>query len=148
MNPKTLALMVVPLMTLRVVWGASPSLWLCALFWASTVALVGAWALLLHRRPIPAHGVVLVAAGAAMNGLVMIANGGMMPVVGKPADYQNSVWRAAQNGDHLLLLADNMAVGGLSPGDVLIVAGIAAGFAIGLVKAKRALFARLRPALG
>jgi hypothetical protein len=61
-------------------------------------------------------------AGAAMNATVIIANGGYMPVVG--LEEPMGAWRPADAGSHLLLLADRMAIGGFSPGDVVLMAAL------------------------
>jgi hypothetical protein len=60
--------------------------------------------------------------GAAMNAVVIIANGGYMPVVG--LDEPTGIWRPADSGSHLLLIADRMAFGGFSPGDFLLMAAL------------------------
>jgi hypothetical protein len=143
MSGKTVALMALPLISLRVAFMAFPSLWLAAALWLIAAVMVFGWAVLLRRGSIPIHGAIAVATGAFSNGLVMVVNGGVMPVHGLSPDLDGAGWRSAEHGGHLLFLADYMSLGGASPGDMLIAAGILFTLAIPPL---RALSRRLRPA--
>jgi hypothetical protein len=103
---------------------AFPSLWLAAGLWLIAAVMVFGWAVLLRRGSIPIHGAIAVAIGALSNGLVMVANGGVMPVHGLSPALDGGGWRSAEHGGHLLFLADYMSLGGASPGDMLIASGI------------------------
>ena len=116
--------MAVPLIGMRVAFMAFPSIWLATALWLVAGAMVFGWAHLLRRRAIPIHGAVAVAIGAFSNGLVMVVNGGVMPVIGMSPELDGIGWRSAEHGGHLLFLADRMALGGASFGDVLIASGI------------------------
>jgi hypothetical protein len=100
---------------------------------------------MLRERSIPIHGAILVGAGAVANGLVILSNGGAMPVIGMSAEAQGGAWRSADGGGHLLFLADRMALAGASPGDLMIVAGLLFTLAIPVLRGARALSRRLRP---
>jgi len=72
----------------------------------------------------------LIALGAALNALVVIANAGVMPVTGAPSQGVLGginpfvSWELASTDHHLLLLADAWALRGFSPGDLLALAGV------------------------
>ena len=148
MKPKYLALLLIPLLTLRVAWGAWPSIWLCAAFWLSAVTLAAVWADLLAQRAIHPRGLILVGVGAALNGTVMVANDGYMPVIGKPEGFQTAIWVSAETHGNLLFLADRMALGGVSPGDIFIGIGMLVSLAAGIAhwRVRRALRIEARPA--
>jgi hypothetical protein len=93
-------------------------------FWAAAILVATVWAQVLAQRAFRVHGIILMATGATLNGVVMIANGGFMPVVGKPDGFEYAIWTSAESRDNLLFLADRMALGGASPGDFLIALGV------------------------
>ena len=132
MNPRTVVLLLLPLLTIRFAWGAWPSIWLCAAFWCSAVLLTAAWASALRMRAISPQGMILVGVGAALNGVVMLVNGGFMPVVGKPAGFQYGIWASAEDHNRMLYLADRMAMAGGSPGDILIAIGVVISLILGI----------------
>jgi len=144
MNAKTVALMVLPLIGMRVAFMAFPSIWLAAGLWLVAGAIVAGWAHLLRKQAIPIHGAVAVGIGAFSNGLVMVANGGVMPVIGMSPELDSGAWRSADHGGHLLFLADRMTLGGASFGDLLIACGILFTLALPPL---RALSRRFRTAL-
>ncbi len=146
-TPKTLILLAIPLIGIRFAFMAFPSLWLAAVLWFAAELKVVGWAYLLRKRAIPLYGAFLVGLGAASNGLVMLANGGAMPVIGLSTELNSGGWRNAQPGDHLLFLADRMWLAGFSPGDLLIGIGILATLSVPLARTARVLSSRLRPAL-
>jgi hypothetical protein len=125
MTWKLLPLMAVPLIGVRVAHSATPSVELAALLWffASVAMLVG-WRQL-RRLAVPTHGAIFVGIGAFSNGLVLLVNRGVMPVNGLAPELDGGAWRSAEHGGHLLFLGDYMALGGASPGDLLVFAGLA-----------------------
>jgi hypothetical protein len=145
MNLKLVALMAVPLLGVRLAHTSDPSLWMATVLWLCAGVAILLWTRMLRRGGIPVHGAVLVAAGALSNGLVLLANGGIMPVHGMSPDADGGVWRSAEHGGHLLFLADRMSLGGSSPGDLLVLAGmlftIGAMIARGTWKRRRAIAA-------
>jgi hypothetical protein len=141
MSGKLIALGAIPLIGIRITYMVSPTLWLAAALWIVAGLMVIGWAYLLRKRSIPIHGAVVVALGAFSNALVMVANGGVMPVIGMSPEMDGGGWRSAEHGGHLLFLADRMALGGASPGDLLIISGILFTLAIPTVR----LASRLRP---
>jgi hypothetical protein len=130
MNLKLVALMAVPLVGVRFAHSASPSIWLAGALWLSASFAIFVGINMLRRHSVPIHGALLVAAGAVMNGVVILANGGVMPVHGMAAETANGAWRSADHGGHLLFLGDYMALGGASPGDLLVFAGLVITFAL------------------
>ena len=139
-----MAFMVVPLVGIRFAYMAFPSLWLAVALWLAAGAMVYAWAHLLRQRAIPLYGLVLVAAGVVSNGLVMLVNGGVMPVIGMSSELDSGTWRSAEHGGHLLFLADRMSLAGASPGDLLILAGIFFSLSVPFIRATRSVSRRLR----
>ena len=137
MNLKFVGLMAVPLLGIRVAHGADPSLWMATLLWLIAGAAILIWIRMLRRAAFPIHGAVLVAIGALCNGLVLVANGGMMPVHGMSPEQDSGVWRSAEHGGNLLFLADRMSLAGSSPGDVLVVAGVVITLGATIVRGAR-----------
>jgi len=124
-----------------------PTLLMAAVVCLSAAALVFVWARLLRQTAIPVYGAFLVGVGALSNGLVILVNGGVMPVIGLPAGSAGGFWRSAEHGGHLLFLADRMALAGASPGDLLILAGLLFTLAVPLLRGARCLYLqRRRPA--
>ena len=146
MNAKTVALMVIPLISIRVAYMAFPSLWLATGLWLVAAAMVVAWAHLLRRRSIPLYGAAIVGLGALMNGLVMLVNGGIMPVHGATEEIAFGAWKSAEDGGHLLFLGDRMSWGGASPGDFLILTGLTFSLGIVAVRVLRSRFGTNRMA--
>jgi hypothetical protein len=144
MNPKLLPLLVIPLLVFRQAHSINPTLWLAGALWLLAGVALLIWLNYLRRASIPVHGAVLVAAGALSNGLVMLVNGGVMPVNGMSPEMDSGAWRSADHGGSLLLLADHMALGGMSPGDFLVAAGILFTFGLILLRGVRSLSERLR----
>ena len=144
MNLKLAGLMAISLLGVRVAHTAAPSMWLATALWffAGIAIIVGIR--MLQRRAIPIHGAVLVAAGALSNGIVILVNNGVMPVHGMPAGAGNGAWRSADHGGHLLFLADRMSLGGASPGDLLVAAGVMFTLGVILVWGARARSHRIR----
>ena len=145
MNAKILFLTSLPLMTMRVVWYAMPSVAMSLAFWGALFLVIAAWSSFLRKRAVPRHCIAIAALGATMNALVVSINGGFMPVHGKPAEFQEGVWRSAEQGGHLLFLADRMSLGGASPGDFFLLAGVMVGVSIGVMRSAQAISRRLRP---
>jgi hypothetical protein len=143
LNSKTLLLASLPLLTVRVAWFAWPSLALGVAFWGALLLLIAGWATFLGRRAIPRHCVYMAAAGALLNGIVVVANSGYMPVHSLDVDAEAGIWRSAEHGGNLLFLADRMSWGGASPGDFFLAAGIAIGLSIAVTRAVRG-FSRRR----
>lgn len=139
LNPKTLLLASLPLISVRVAWYAWPSVALSVAFWSALLLVIAGWAVFLRRRAIPRHCIVLAGIGAWLNGVVVVANGGYMPVHGMSAELNDGIWRSADAGGNLLFLADRMAWGGASPGDFFLAAGIVLGLSIAVVRASRSL---------
>jgi hypothetical protein len=124
MNLKLVALMAIPLVGVRVAHSAAPSMELAAVLWLfSSFAMLVGWRML-RRLAIPIHGALLVGAGALSNGLVLLVNGGVMPVNGLAPEAGSGAWRSAEHGGHLLFLADYVSLGGASPGDLFVFAGM------------------------
>ena len=144
LNPKALALACVPLLTVRVAWFAWPSAALSAAFWVAVLLVIAGWAIFLRRRAIPRHCIVLAGLGAFLNGVVVVANGGFMPVHGLRPDAEAAIWRSAEHGGNLLFLADRMSWGGASPGDLFLAAGIAIGLSLAVIRAAHAFAQRRR----
>jgi hypothetical protein len=138
LNPKLLPLLAVPLIAARTLHVDAPSLWLATALWLLAGVAVLVWVHFLRRTAIPIHGAVLVAFGALCNGLVMLLNGGVMPVHGITPELERGPWRDAGDGGHLLFLADRMSLGGASPGDLLIVAGLVFTFGVLVSRGGRA----------
>jgi hypothetical protein len=141
--------MLIPVLTLRLAWGTWPSIWLCAAFWAGAIVVATLWAHVLAQNAFRVHGIILMATGATLNGVVMIANGGYMPVIGKPAGFEYAIWASAESHTNLLFLADRMALGGVSPGDILIAVGVFTNILTGIAhwRARRQLRAAPAPVL-
>ena len=148
MNAKILFLTSLPLMTMRVAWYAWPSLAMSVAFWGGLLLVIAGWSAFLRKRAIPRHCVAIAAIGASLNAIVVLFNGGYMPVHGKPAEFQEGVWRSAEQGGQLLFLADRMSWGGASPGDFFLLAGVMVGVSIGVMRSARAISRRLRPVQG
>jgi hypothetical protein len=119
-----MALMALPLLGVRVAHTTDPSLWLATVLWLLAGVAILLWVRMLRMSGVPIHGGLLVAAGALSNGLVLLANGGVMPVHGMSPAADAGVWRSTDHGGHLLFLADRMSLGGSSPGDLLVLAGV------------------------
>ena len=143
MNLKLVALMAIPLLGVRVAHMSSPSLWMATALWLAAGAAVLVWIHFLRRTAIPIHGAVLVATGALANGVVLLLNGGIMPVHGMSPELDNGAWRSADHGGSLLFLADRMALGGASPGDMLVAAGLLFTFGVMMVRGGRGMVRRL-----
>ena len=144
MNLKLVGLMAIPLLGVRVALTSSPSLLMSSMLWLCAGVAILIWIRMLRRAGIPAQGAMLVAIGALSNGLVMLVNGGTMPVHGMSASADAGVWRSADHGGHLLFLADRMSLAGASPGDLLVAAGLLFTFAVMVVRARRAYTDRRR----
>ena len=143
LNPKLVPLLAVPLIAVRTLHVESPSIWLATALWLVAGVAVLVWVHFLRRTGIPIHGAILVAAGAMSNGLVMLLNGGIMPVHGVTAAFDSGAWRSADHGGHLLFLADRMSLGGASPGDLLILAGLVFTFGVLFSRGGRVLARRV-----
>jgi len=76
-------------------------------------------------------------AGVVLNGLVILANGGRMPVVSYHSDYYGTLWQPATSQTHYVFLADQPFFGYASFGDIVIVVGV-------VVVVASALYGRLR----
>ena len=144
MNAKLLFLTSLPLMTMRVAWYAWPSLAMSVAFWGGLLLVIAGWSAFLRKRAIPRHCIAIAAMGAAMNAIVVLANEGYMPVHGMPAEFQEGIWRSAEEGGNLLVLADRMSWGGASPGDFFLLAGIVVGISIAVARGSRAISRRMR----
>jgi hypothetical protein len=142
-NPKLVPLLAVPLVAARTLHVDSPSLWLATALWLLAGVAVLVWVHFLRRTAMPIHGAVLVASGALCNGLVMLLNGGVMPVHGVTPAMDAGAWRSADHGGHLLFLADRMSLGGASPGDLLILSGLVFTFGVLVSRGGRAVVSRL-----
>ena len=142
LNPKILALTSLPLMCMRVLWYALPTMAMSIAFWGALFLVIAGWSSFLRKRAIPRHCIAIAAIGAGLNALVVLINGGYMPVHGKPGEFQEGIWRSAEQGGHLLFLGDRMSWGGASPGDFFLVAGILVGLTIAVTRAGRALSQR------
>ena len=147
MSLKLVGLMAVPLLGVRVAHDADPSLWMATVLWFVAGSAILIWIRMLRRAAIPLHGGVLVAVGSLCNGLVLLTNGGMMPVHGMSPAQDSGVWRSAEHGGNLLFLADRMSLAGCSPGDVLVAAGVLVTFGTMIVRGVRAKRARMAPSL-
>jgi hypothetical protein len=145
MNAKILFLTSLPLMTMRVAWYAWPSLAMSVAFWGGLLLVIACWSAFLRKRAIPRHCVAIAAIGASLNAIVIMFNGGYMPVHGKPAEFQEGVWRSAEQGGHFLFLADRMSLGGASPGDFFLLAGVMVGVSMALIRSARSISRRPRP---
>jgi hypothetical protein len=130
-NPKLVALLAVPFLVVGEAHAMYPSLWLTTVLWFSAGGAILIWVHFLRRTSIPIHGAVLVAIGALCNGVVLLANDGMMPVHGVSTDFDSGAWRSAEHGGHLLFLADRMSLLSCSPGDLLVISGLL--FVIGVI---------------
>jgi hypothetical protein len=142
LSPKLLVLASLPLLTVRVAWLAWPSTALGMAFWGALLLVIAGWASFLGKRAIPRHCIYLAAAGALLNGMVTVANGGYMPVHGLEIDAEGAIWRSAEHGGNLLFLADRMSWGGASPGDFFLAAGIAIGLSVAVTRGARAIAQR------
>ena len=131
-------------MSMRVLWYALPSLAMSVAFWGALFLVIAGWSSFLRKRAIPRHCIAIAAIGASLNALVVLINGGYMPVHGKPAEFHEGIWRSAEQGGHLLFLGDRMSWGGASPGDFFLAAGILVGLTIAITRASRALSRRFR----
>lgn len=109
-----------------------PAIWLCeccAILWLVLRAV---------RSPRARAGVMLVLCGLMLNGLVITANAGTMPVVGMPATLHPAgpMWEAATPDTRLAFLADQAQLGLFSIGDlVMLLGGILIIFSIWLPRA-------------
>lgn len=146
-KPRTLILLAIPLILIRIAFMAFPSLWLAGALWLASGVKVFGWTSVLRRRSVPLHGAFLVGVGASANALVMLANGGAMPVFGMSTELNGGGWKHAEGGGHLLFLADRMSLAGFSPGDAMIGIGILFTLSFVAFRGVRALSARLRPAM-
>ncbi len=144
MSPKTLAFITISMLGVSVTHMAFPSLWMATALWLGAAVMIVVWARMLRRRDIPIYGAVLVGIGALSNAVVMLVNGGTMPVIGMAADLNYGAWRSAESGDHLLFLSDRMALGGASPGDLLVAIGLLFSLSIVFFRGARSMSGRLR----
>jgi hypothetical protein len=133
---------------MRFAWYAWPSLALGAIFWGAVLFVIVGWSKFLHKRAIPRHCIGIAGIGAVLNAVVVLANGGYMPVHGMSTDVEGGIWRSTEHGGNLLFLADRMSWGGASPGDFFLAVGIIVGLSLAIFKAVRATSRRLRPAAG
>lgn len=131
---------------MRVVWYAWPTLVMSVAFWGALFLVIAAWSNFLRKRAIPRHCIAIATIGASLNALVVLINGGYMPVHGKPAEFQEGIWRSAEQGGHLLFLGDRMSWAGASPGDFFLAAGIMVGLTIAITRGARAISSRIWPA--
>jgi hypothetical protein len=145
-KPRILMLLAVLVISARFIFMLTPSLWLAGALWLVAGLTVLGWAGVLHRRAVPLHGAFLVGLGASANGLVMVANNGVMPVLGMAEELNSGGWRSADEGGYLLFLADRMSLGGASPGDILIATGILFTLAVVSFRGLRRISLRLRAA--
>jgi hypothetical protein len=134
LSAKTIAILAVAVIGVRAAHMGFPSLLMASALWLVAAALVFYWAQLLRQKAIPTHGAMLVGTGAILNGLVIMVNGGVMPVIGMEAGTDGGAWRSAEHGGHLLFLADRMALAGASPGDLMILAGMLMTLAVPLLR--------------
>jgi len=148
LNSKTLLLASLPLLTVRVAWFAWPSLALGVAFWGALLLLIAGWAGFLGKRQIPRHCIYMAAIGALLNGIVVVVNGGYMPVHGLDVDAEAAIWRSAEGGGNLLFLADRMSWAGASPGDFFLAAGIAFGLSVAVTRAVRGFSRRRAVSIG
>jgi len=98
----------------------NPGLSVIALLYVAAFAIILA-ILVWQRNP----GFVLVLVGMGLNMLVILSNGGRMPVVAYSGEVGN-LWQPATEDTHLTFLADQPYLGYSSPGDVLFAIGIVA----------------------
>ena len=144
MNPKLVVLFAVGVLIVGQAHSFYPTLWMTTALWLSAAGAMLIWVHFLRRTSIPIHGAVLVAIGALCNGVVLLANGGVMPVHGMSAGSDSYAWRSAEHGGHLLFLADRMSLGSASPGDLLIFAGLLFVFGVMVVRGGRNVAHRLQ----
>ena len=114
-------------------WTQHPEIWLCeccAILWLVLRAI---------RSPGVRAGVLLLLSGLMLNGLVIAANAGTMPVVGMPSTVHpaNPLWQAATPRTRLTFLADQARLGLFSVGDLLMLFGGVLIVAICLYRALR-----------
>lgn len=103
---------------LRIFWQLYPGLLMASLFWAWVLVFNG-WSF--KKKPRWWKAIVLI--GALSNALVVLANGGYMPVTN--LDNQISLWVPATDKHTLLFLADRYI--GWSLGDFFILTGLGIG---------------------
>ena len=93
---------------------------------AMALACFGAALILLALfgwRRNPGYGVILT--GLTLNAIVILANGGRMPVVDFDSDNYGSLWQPATVETRYVFLADQQFLGYASVGDIAIGAGLA-----------------------
>jgi Family of unknown function (DUF5317) len=100
-------------------WAQYPAIWLCeacAILWL---------VLRVVRLPWARAGVLLVLCGLMLNGLVIVANAGTMPVVGMPSAVRpvSPMWKAATTKTQVSFLADQAQLGLFSVGDLVMLFG-------------------------
>jgi hypothetical protein len=103
----------------QLAWAQHPEIWLCescAILWL---------VLRVVRLPWVRAGVLLVLCGLMLNGLVIAANSGAMPVVGMPSAVHpvSPMWEAATSKTRLPFLADHAQLGLFSIGDLVMLFG-------------------------
>jgi hypothetical protein len=100
-------------------WAQYPAIWLCeacAILWL---------VLRVVRLPWARAGVLLVLCGLMLNGVVIAANAGTMPVVGMPSAIRpvSAMWEAANPKTQVSFLADQAQLGLFSIGDLVMLLG-------------------------
>ena len=107
-------------------WTQYPALWLCESFAILWLVLRSV------RSPLARTGVLLMLSGLVLNALVTDANAGIMPVVGMPTTVRPAgpMWGAATAHSRLTFLADQARLGLFSIGDLLLLLGGMAIFAV------------------
>ena len=100
-------------------WTQHPTIWLCesaAILWLALRAVRSRWVRL---------GALLMLCGLMLNGLVIGANAGTMPVVGIPPTLHpaSPMWRAATPATQLAFLADQERLDWFSIGDLVMILG-------------------------
>jgi Family of unknown function (DUF5317) len=103
----------------QLAWTQHPGIWLCescAILWLVIRGVRSRW----ERA-----GVLLMLCGLLLNGLVMTANAGAMPVVGMPSTLHplSPMWRPATAETRLPYLADQTRLGLFSIGDLVMLIG-------------------------
>jgi hypothetical protein len=103
----------------QLAWAQYPAVWLCeacAILWL---------VLRVVRLPWARVGVLLVLCGLMLNGAVIVANAGAMPVVDMPSAVHpiSPMWKAASSKTELSLLADQAHLGLFSIGDLVMLLG-------------------------
>jgi Family of unknown function (DUF5317) len=103
----------------QLAWAQHPAIWLCeacAILWL---------VLRVVRSPWVRAGVLLVLCGLMLNGVVIAANAGTMPVVDMPSAVHpvSAMWEAATPKTQLSFLADQAQLGLFSIGDLVMLFG-------------------------